>query len=99
MEPIIVNTARGSLIDEDALYDEAKTGRIIACLDVTSPEPPAVNLRLRTLSNVIFTPHIAGAVANNMFRIGNLAVKEIENFFSGKKPFYPITKADLGRMA
>lgn len=96
---IIINTARGAIINEPALYDELKTGRITACLDVTEPEPPAEDNPLRTLPNVVFTPHIAGAIANNMARMGNFAVSELERFFSGEKLKYEVTQQDLSRLA
>ncbi|MCE5324599.1 hydroxyacid dehydrogenase [bacterium] len=96
---IIINTARGAIIDESALYDELKTGRITACLDVTEPEPPSEGNPLRTLPNVIFTPHIAGAIANNMARLGNFAVSELERFFSGEALKYEVTQQDLARLA
>jgi phosphoglycerate dehydrogenase-like enzyme len=96
---LLINTARGTLIDEVALYEELKTGRITACLDVTDPEPPAVDNPLRGLENVVLTPHIAGAAANNLFRLGNLAMREVELFFAGKSALYPVTKEDLSRIA
>lgn len=82
---ILVNTARGSIIDEEALVEELKKGRLFACLDVTEPEPPDVNHPFRTLPNVILTPHIAGAVNNGMFRIGKYVVSELKRYLQGEK--------------
>ncbi|MCD6231533.1 hydroxyacid dehydrogenase [Candidatus Aerophobetes bacterium] len=96
---IFINTARGSLVDEEALIEELKKGRITACLDVTDPEPPGKDSFLRRLPNVILTPHIAGAVANNRFRQGNYAVNEIIRFFSGEKVRYEVTENMLNRIA
>ncbi|MFH0795957.1 MAG: hydroxyacid dehydrogenase [Candidatus Omnitrophota bacterium] len=96
---VLVNTARGSLIDEEALIKVLRTGKIFALLDVTDPEPTAEGSPLRTLENVVLIPHIAGAVANNRFRQGNYEVTELERFFSGKKPVYPVTKDILERIA
>lgn len=57
---IIINTSRGPLIDEDALYDAIKYGKIAgAGLDVTSIEPLPADSKLRGLDNVIITPHAA----------------------------------------
>lgn len=57
---IIINTSRGPLIDEDALYDAIKYGKIAgAGLDVTSIEPLPADSKLRGLKNVIITPHAA----------------------------------------
>lgn len=96
---LLVNTARGSLIDEAALYDELKGGRIYACLDVTDPEPPLEDNPLRTLSNVVLTPHIAGTTANNMARIGKFAVDELERFFQGKPLEYEVRRESLVTIA
>ena len=87
---IFINTARGSIVKEQDLIEELKTGRITACLDVTDPEPPDVQSPLRRLPNVILTPHIAGATANNRLRNGCYAVDELEGFFQGKEIHYQV---------
>ncbi|HNQ34667.1 MAG TPA: hydroxyacid dehydrogenase [bacterium] len=96
---LLINTARGALIDETALYEELLTGRLTACLDVRYPEPPVPEPPLWKLPNVILTPHIAGGVTDNMKRLGKYALRELENFFSGRPPVYPVTERDLERMA
>ncbi len=78
---VVINTARGAIVNEQDLTDELKTGRIIACLDVTEPEPPKPDSLLRTLPNVILTPHIAGAVHQNRLRNGKHIVDDLERFF------------------
>lgn len=61
----VINVARGALIDEDALIDALQAGRIAgAGLDVTVEEPLPPGHRLWSMSNVLFTPHIAGAGSN-----------------------------------
>lgn len=95
----IINTARGSLIDEAALYEECKTGRIKACIDVTDPEPPAIDHPLRTLPNVVLTPHIAGAVTNGKFRIGAYAVQAIERYLKDENIPGEVKEEQLGSIA
>jgi phosphoglycerate dehydrogenase-like enzyme len=96
---ILINTARGSLVDEAALVDLLKTKRITACLDVTDPEPPHQGSELRNLDNCILLPHIAGAVNNGLKRIGRLATEEIEAFITKKPLLYEIKKEKLDIMA
>ncbi|NEE43366.1 hydroxyacid dehydrogenase, partial [Streptomyces sp. SID8455] len=57
----LVNTARGSLVDTDALVKELVSGRIDAVLDHTEPEVLPVDSPLYDLPNVLLTPHIAGS--------------------------------------
>jgi len=95
---VLVNTARGSLIDEHALVAELKTGRMVAMLDVTDPEPPAANHPLRSLPNCVMTPHIAGAVANGCFRIGRSAVNQLLSFAAGEPMSGRITQQHLAAL-
>lgn len=74
---VIINTSRGDLIDEKALYDALESGKLKAAgLDVFSKEPP-VNEPLLTLKNVIATPHIAPHTVEANYRMGILAVKNV----------------------
>ena len=97
-DALIVNTARGSLIDEPALIAELQNGRFFAFLDVTDPEPPAADSPLRQLPNVVVTPHIAGCI-DNCNRMGELAVEELRRFFAGEPAVYQITPQILERIA
>lgn len=82
---ILINTSRGSVINEPELIEELKTGRIFACIDVTNPEPPAPENELRALSNVVLTPHIAGTATNGLKRIALHACEEVERLLAGEK--------------
>ncbi|MBC7288761.1 MAG: hydroxyacid dehydrogenase, partial [Armatimonadetes bacterium] len=73
----LVNTARGSVIDHDALYNEAKTGRILVALDVTEPEPLPPDSPLRSLPNVYIIPHVAGAGYYGYFKIGEMTLQAL----------------------
>ncbi|VXB09011.1 Phosphoglycerate dehydrogenase [Microbacterium sp. 8M] len=77
---LVVNTARGALIDTDALTAELLSGRLDAYLDVTEPEPLPHDSPLYTLPNVVLTPHIAGALGNEIHRLGDSAVREVEQY-------------------
>ncbi|NOU62538.1 hydroxyacid dehydrogenase [Paenibacillus sp. LMG 31461] len=79
-DAILINTARGSLIDEEALVAELRQGRLWACLDVTQPEPPDVQHPFRSLPNVTLIPHIAGATNNGLHRLGSFIAREIDLF-------------------
>lgn len=95
---VFINTARGGLVDEPALIDELQRGRIFAFLDVTEPEPPAIDSPLRTLENVVVTPHIAGCI-ENCNRMGELAVEEVRRFLAGEPAVYEIRQDMLDRIA
>ena len=83
---VLVNNSRGKVLDHDALYQEAKTGRITVVLDVTDPEPLPKDHPLRPLPNAIVTPHVAGAGFYGYFQIGATLVKAIVATIAGK-PF------------
>ena len=85
-DAVLVNTSRGSVLDHDALYEEAKSGRIQVQLDVTTPEPLPPDHRLRTLPNVVLTPHTSGTGAFGHLEIGEITVAALERFFSGQEP-------------
>lgn len=95
---VLINTARGGLIDEAALISELETGRIFAFLDVTDPEPPAADSPLRTLDNVVVTPHIAGCI-DNCNRMGELAVEEVRRHLAGEPAVYEIRQDMLDRIS
>jgi D-3-phosphoglycerate dehydrogenase len=67
----IVNCARGGLIDEQALFEALKSGQIAAAaLDVYEIEPPPPDFPLRTLTNVVFTPHLGASTAEAQESVG-----------------------------
>ena len=96
---VIINTASGWLIDEDALVNELKKRPIIAALDVTYPEPPLADSELRQLPNVILTPHIAGVAANNRYRIGWDVISEIQRFINGGDLITSVKREELEQIA
>lgn len=80
---VLINTARGSLIDHDALRRHLRAGRVDAILDVTEPEPLDADDELWTLPNVTLTPHIAGATGNELHRLGRDVVDEVARYVAG----------------
>ena len=95
----LLNTARGSLVDTAALEAELVSGRLNAFIDTPDPEPLPAESPLYDLPNVVLTPHIAGSLGNEVGRLGELAVTEVERFVTGQPPLHPVTRKDLGRIA
>lgn len=89
---VIVCTARGNIVDEDALYDALKEGRIAgAGLDVYAQEPLPKESRLTELDNIILTPHVASQTCESLWYIYKKAVDIMADFFAGK----PLGRGDL----
>ncbi len=95
----LINTARGALIEQDALVAELRSGRLRAILDVTEPEPLPTDHELRRLPNVYLTPHLAGAQGNELKRLGAAALQEAERFRNGERFLHGVTIDQLERMA
>lgn len=84
---ILINTARGSLVDEAALVEALKTGEIAgAGLDVLQREPMVEDNPLRTMSNVVITSHLAGQTLEARERAGVAAAQAIIDVLDGKTP-------------
>lgn len=82
---VLINTARGSLINETDLIAECKRRNITAVLDVTDPEPPAKESELRSLPNVHLLQHIAGVTTNGAKRIGKHVCEETKRLLAGER--------------
>ncbi len=96
---LLINTARGSLIDEDALVAELRTGRIRAALDVYREEPLALDHPLRQLPGVILTPHLSGPVMTQRWRmLLSLADDFRQCLIDGERPARAIRKEQLALM-
>ena len=98
-DAVLINTARGELVDHDALVRELKSGRLSAVLDVTDPEPLPADSVLFDLPNVFLTPHIAGSQGNELARLGTSAVDEVERLATGRALAFGVDLDALGRTA
>jgi D-3-phosphoglycerate dehydrogenase len=94
--PYIINTARGAIIDEKALYKALKEGWIAgAALDVFEIEPPPENNPLFELDNVVLTPHIAWYTEEALRRLEMSAVEEAIRILRGELPKNIVNKEVL----
>jgi glyoxylate reductase len=85
----LINTARGAIVDEDALVDELVSGRISAGLDVFAAEPH-VPERLLGLPNVVLTPHIASATVETRAAMTRVLVDNVLAFVRGEPLLTPV---------
>jgi glyoxylate reductase len=82
---ILINTARGGLVDPKALYDALKSKKIhAAAIDVTEIEPIELDDPLLTLDNIIIAPHIAGASALSRVKMDVMAAENVIAALAGK---------------
>jgi lactate dehydrogenase-like 2-hydroxyacid dehydrogenase len=92
---VIVNVARGSVIDETALVSALKSGTILAAgLDVFAKEP-SVPDELRTMQNVVLLPHIGSASVVTRNAMDQLVVDNLKVWFSGKPPLTPVVETPV----
>lgn len=89
----LINTARGELVDEAALYEAIQNKRLRgAALDVFSPEPPSPDNPLLSLREVIVTPHCGSHTDGATDAMGWMALRECLAVLRGEPPKYPITE-------
>ncbi|MFI2763940.1 hydroxyacid dehydrogenase [Streptomyces echinatus] len=96
---VLINTARGALVDHEALVAELRTGRLSAVLDVTDPEPLPADSPLYDLPNAFVTPHLAGSQGNEVARLGRVVVEEAERLAAGHGLLHAVDHASLERTA
>ncbi|AOO84229.1 hypothetical protein BHK69_06170 [Bosea vaviloviae] len=88
----LVNTARGGLVDQQALIAALRDGRISAILDVTEPEPLPPDSPLLSLPNAFVTPHVAGAAGYETRRLADLAISEVLRFHRGEPLLHEVSQ-------
>jgi D-3-phosphoglycerate dehydrogenase len=87
----LVNSARGGIIDENALYQALAQGRLAgAAIDTFREEPPAPDNPLLGLDNFIATPHMAGVTDESMKRIAATLADEVGRVLRGERPLFPV---------
>ncbi|MDK1345607.1 hydroxyacid dehydrogenase [Streptomyces sp. 378] len=96
---VLINTARGALVDHDALVAELRAGRLTAILDVTDPEPLPADSPLYDLPGAFVTPHLAGSQGNELARLGLTVAQEAERLLAGEEPAHGVDWAVLAREA
>lgn len=83
---VLVNTARGGLLDYGALCDALESGHLgAAALDVYDEEPPPEGSRLFEVPNLVLSPHIAGATRETAHRAANIAAAEVGRYARGER--------------
>ncbi|MFJ4910514.1 phosphoglycerate dehydrogenase [Streptomyces sp. NPDC093249] len=91
----LINTARGGVVDEEALADAVEAGRLAgAALDVTEQEPLPADSRLRALDSVLVTAHIGAATVEARARSGAMAAQQVIDLLAGRTPAHLV---DPGR--
>jgi phosphoglycerate dehydrogenase-like enzyme len=81
---LLVNAARGSIVDTAALLAELDSGRLRAALDVTDPEPLPAGHPLWSAPGLLLTPHVAGAMSTAMTRVMALVKDQLARYAAGE---------------
>lgn len=88
---ILINSARGGIVDEEALYHALKDGQIWAAgLDVFEQEPVPIDHPLLSLPNVVTLPHIGSASVKTRLAMAHLAADNLVNVLNGNEPISPV---------
>ena len=96
---LLINTARGPVIDEQALVAELKRGRIKAVLDVYEQEPLPADSELRSLPNVYSVPHMGGPTFDRRWMIAMALIDDIERLERGEALHMEITREYASHMS
>ena len=97
---IFVNTARGQIVDQDALVAALRDGQIAgAALDVTTPEPLPAEHPLFSFPNVVITPHIGSASLATRSKMARMAAANIVEVLAGRPPLNPVNHPNEPRRA
>ena len=93
---ILINTTRGPVVDQDALYEALKSGEIAgAALDVTVPEPIPSDHPLLTLDNCLIMPHVASATGDTRMKMAMMSVENVLAGMAGDWPPYCVNQKEI----
>jgi phosphoglycerate dehydrogenase-like enzyme len=96
----LINTSRGAVIRENEMTDVLqRRPDLVAILDVTHPEPPDPGSPLYSLSNVILTPHIGGAMGREGRRLCQVMLAELKRYLAGEPLQFALTRERVQIMA
>ena len=95
----VINTARGPLIDHEALFPHLASGRLYAILDVTDPEPLPGDNPLIGLPNVWISPHLAGSQGTELARMTDYVIEEIRRWSAVEPALNKVAKDRLAIIA
>jgi len=89
---ILVNTARGGIVEEEALYKALRDGTLrAAASDVFAEEPIRPENPLMSLANFIAMPHVGASTEESLVRMGETVVEDVLRVLRGEPPMYPVT--------
>jgi len=89
----LINCARGGVVDENALYNALKEGKIAgAAVDVFETEPANKDNKLLSLDNVVFSPHIGASTKEAQIRAGTITAEQILKVLNGEEPDFWVNK-------
>jgi phosphoglycerate dehydrogenase-like enzyme len=95
----LVNTSRGAVLDQEALTEAVRAGRIRAILDVTDPEVLPPGHPLWECEGALLTPHVAGSQGNELRRLAESAVSEVRRWADGAGFAHPVRRERLPYLA
>jgi lactate dehydrogenase-like 2-hydroxyacid dehydrogenase len=94
---VLINVARGTVVDEAALVEALQSGTILAAgLDVFADEPRVPEV-LHAMENVVLLPHIGTATHHTRGLMGDLVVENVRSWFAGRGPVTPVPETPWTR--
>ena len=93
---VFINTGRGRQVNEaDLISVFEKRPDLTALLDVTFPEPPEAGSKLYSMPNIHLSPHIAGSLKDELYRMSDYMVEEFERFSKGEEAVHEVKPSML----